>query len=199
MRSAGCVYNDIVDRDLDAQVERTRLRPLASGRVSLTGAWAAAGRAEPDRPRRAAPARAHRAARRAGQPRAGRRLSVHEADHLVAAGLARPGLLLGALVGWPAVTGEIERAGAAALRRLDLLGDRLRHDLRAAGPRGRRAGRGQILGAGARPACAARHRDLLSRSRCCSGRRRSARCGSNGSPCSRCCRWRCTCSGRSRR
>ncbi|HVL19963.1 MAG TPA: UbiA family prenyltransferase, partial [Amaricoccus sp.] len=39
MRSAGCVYNDIVDRDLDRQVERTRLRPLASGRVSLTGAW----------------------------------------------------------------------------------------------------------------------------------------------------------------
>ena len=40
MRSAGCVYNDIVDRDLDARVERTRLRPLASGRVSLKGAWA---------------------------------------------------------------------------------------------------------------------------------------------------------------
>ena len=39
MRSAGCVYNDIVDRDLDAKVERTRLRPLASGRVSLKGAW----------------------------------------------------------------------------------------------------------------------------------------------------------------
>ena len=39
MRSAGCVYNDIVDRDLDARVERTRLRPLASGRVSLAGAW----------------------------------------------------------------------------------------------------------------------------------------------------------------
>ncbi|HEY0085397.1 MAG TPA: 4-hydroxybenzoate octaprenyltransferase [Allosphingosinicella sp.] len=39
MRSAGCVYNDIVDRDLDARVERTRLRPLASGRVRLTGAW----------------------------------------------------------------------------------------------------------------------------------------------------------------
>ncbi|HMJ93938.1 MAG TPA: 4-hydroxybenzoate octaprenyltransferase, partial [Allosphingosinicella sp.] len=39
MRSAGCVYNDIVDRNLDARVERTRLRPLASGRVSLTGAW----------------------------------------------------------------------------------------------------------------------------------------------------------------
>lgn len=39
MRSAGCVYNDIVDRDLDAKVERTRLRPLASGRVSLRAAW----------------------------------------------------------------------------------------------------------------------------------------------------------------
>jgi 4-hydroxybenzoate polyprenyltransferase len=38
MRSAGCVYNDVVDRDLDRQVERTRLRPLASGRVSLASA-----------------------------------------------------------------------------------------------------------------------------------------------------------------
>ena len=42
MRSAGCVYNDIVDRDLDRHVERTRLRPLASGRTSLTAAWALA-------------------------------------------------------------------------------------------------------------------------------------------------------------
>ncbi|MDB5693209.1 MAG: 4-hydroxybenzoate octaprenyltransferase [Alphaproteobacteria bacterium] len=40
MRGAGCVYNDIVDRKLDAQVARTRLRPLASGWVSLAGAWA---------------------------------------------------------------------------------------------------------------------------------------------------------------
>ena len=39
MRSAGCVYNDIVDRDLDRKVERTRLRPLASGRVTLESAW----------------------------------------------------------------------------------------------------------------------------------------------------------------
>ncbi|MCM8557647.1 4-hydroxybenzoate octaprenyltransferase [Sphingomicrobium sediminis] len=39
MRSAGCAYNDIVDRDLDARVERTRNRPLASGRVSLKAAW----------------------------------------------------------------------------------------------------------------------------------------------------------------
>ena len=40
MRSAGCAYNDIVDRDLDRQVERTHLRPLASGRVPLRAARA---------------------------------------------------------------------------------------------------------------------------------------------------------------
>ena len=40
MRGAGCVYNDIVDRDLDARVARTRDRPLASGTVSLKAAWA---------------------------------------------------------------------------------------------------------------------------------------------------------------
>ena len=40
MRGAGCVYNDIVDRDLDARVARTRDRPLASGRVRLKAAWA---------------------------------------------------------------------------------------------------------------------------------------------------------------
>jgi 4-hydroxybenzoate polyprenyltransferase len=39
MRSAGCIYNDIVDRDLDRSVERTRLRPLASQRVALWAAW----------------------------------------------------------------------------------------------------------------------------------------------------------------
>ena len=39
MRSAGCAYNDIVDRELDRTVERTRLRPLASGRVTLRSAW----------------------------------------------------------------------------------------------------------------------------------------------------------------
>ena len=42
-RSAGCVYNDIVDRDLDRRVERTRLRPLASGRVSPRSAWVLIG------------------------------------------------------------------------------------------------------------------------------------------------------------
>ena len=40
MRGAGCVFNDIVDRDLDRKVARTRERPVASGRVSLALAWA---------------------------------------------------------------------------------------------------------------------------------------------------------------
>ena len=34
MRGAGCTYNDLIDRDLDAQVERTRMRPLPSGQVT---------------------------------------------------------------------------------------------------------------------------------------------------------------------
>ncbi len=39
MRGAGCVYNDIIDRDLDRQVARTRRRPLASGAISVRAAW----------------------------------------------------------------------------------------------------------------------------------------------------------------
>lgn len=39
MRGAGCVYNDIVDADLDRQVARTAQRPVASGRVSKRAAW----------------------------------------------------------------------------------------------------------------------------------------------------------------
>ncbi len=39
MRGAGCTYNDILDKDIDAQVERTRLRPLPSGAVSTKAAW----------------------------------------------------------------------------------------------------------------------------------------------------------------
>jgi 4-hydroxybenzoate polyprenyltransferase len=34
MRGAGCTYNDLVDRDIDAGVERTRMRPLPSGAVT---------------------------------------------------------------------------------------------------------------------------------------------------------------------
>jgi 4-hydroxybenzoate polyprenyltransferase len=38
MRGAGCTWNDIVDRKVDAQVERTRGRPLPSGEVTLRNA-----------------------------------------------------------------------------------------------------------------------------------------------------------------
>lgn len=40
MRGSGSTYNDIVDRDLDAKVARTRHRPVASGRVSVAAALA---------------------------------------------------------------------------------------------------------------------------------------------------------------
>lgn len=39
MRGAGCTYNDIVDRDIDAKVARTRGRPIPSGAVSAGQAW----------------------------------------------------------------------------------------------------------------------------------------------------------------
>jgi 4-hydroxybenzoate polyprenyltransferase len=38
MRAAGCIYNDVIDRDIDAQVARTRERPLPSGAVSVRSA-----------------------------------------------------------------------------------------------------------------------------------------------------------------
>jgi len=38
LHSAGCVWNDILDRDFDRQVERTKHRPIADGRVSVQGA-----------------------------------------------------------------------------------------------------------------------------------------------------------------
>ena len=40
MRGAGCTWNDLVDRDLDRLVERTRSRPIPSGEVSVQGARA---------------------------------------------------------------------------------------------------------------------------------------------------------------
>lgn len=38
MRGAGCTWNDILDRDIDGRVERTRSRPLPAGQVTLAGA-----------------------------------------------------------------------------------------------------------------------------------------------------------------
>jgi 4-hydroxybenzoate polyprenyltransferase len=38
MRAAGCAFNDVVDRDIDARVARTAQRPVASGQISVKGA-----------------------------------------------------------------------------------------------------------------------------------------------------------------
>ena len=35
MRSAGCIFNDIIDRNIDKKVERTKNRPIASGKISI--------------------------------------------------------------------------------------------------------------------------------------------------------------------
>ena len=40
MRSAGCVYNDIIDKKIDQNVRRTKFRQIASGKVSIRKAWA---------------------------------------------------------------------------------------------------------------------------------------------------------------
>jgi len=40
MRAAGCAFNDIVDRDFDAQVSRTAMRPIPAGQISVKQAWA---------------------------------------------------------------------------------------------------------------------------------------------------------------
>ena len=39
MRSAGCIYNDIIDKKIDQQVKRTKSRPVASNKVSILNAW----------------------------------------------------------------------------------------------------------------------------------------------------------------
>ena len=39
MRSAGCIFNDIVDKDIDRKVERTKQRPLASGKINIKQAF----------------------------------------------------------------------------------------------------------------------------------------------------------------
>ena len=35
MRSAGCIVNDIVDKDFDKKVKRTKERPIASGKITI--------------------------------------------------------------------------------------------------------------------------------------------------------------------
>ncbi len=91
----------------------------------------------PDRPRRPGSAQRDRRDHRPGQHRARRRLPVHEAHHLVAAGLARSRLFVGRS-GRLAGRSRVARlARLASLVRKHRLGDRLRHALRDPGHRGR--------------------------------------------------------------
>ena len=125
MRGAGCTWNDITDRDLDAKVERTRSRPLPAGQVSVKQALAflvllaLIGLAVLLQFNRFAimtgiASLHHR-----------RDLSLHETHHLVAAGRAGPGVLLGRADGICSDPGAHRSDRARALRRLDRLGDRL--------------------------------------------------------------------------
>ena len=95
MRGAGCTWNDITDRDLDARVERTRSRPIPAGQVSVTQAVVFLVAAGADRACGAAAVQPLRGRDRHRLAAHRRDLSVHEADHLVAADRARPRVLLG--------------------------------------------------------------------------------------------------------
>ena len=109
MRGAGCTWNDIVDRDLDGRVERTRSRPIPSGQVTV----AAAG----DISRAAGSARARGAAAVQSVHDPGRRLASLAVVAVypfmkritywpqIVLGLA---FSWGALMGWPATFAQLD-------------------------------------------------------------------------------------------
>ncbi|MBK8545426.1 MAG: UbiA family prenyltransferase [Caulobacteraceae bacterium] len=149
MRGAGCTYNDILDKDIDAKVERTRLRPLPSGAGDHKGRMDLALRAMRRRSDRVADAAAARANRLAHRNSARRALSADEAHHLVAASLARHRLFMGRPRRRRSLhlRNRHRPAGSLrALRRLHHVDHRLRHHLRAARSRGRRARRRPLHG-----------------------------------------------------
>ena len=141
MRGAGCTYNDIVDRDLDAEVARTRSRPIPSGRVSVRNA----------------------AVFLVLLALVGLLVLLQFNRFAVLVGVASlaivaiypfmkritdwPQLALGlafswgALMGWAAWYGRLDWPPAAPLCRRDPVDHRLRHDLRPSGQGGRRAHR----------------------------------------------------------
>ena len=96
MRGAGCTWNDIVDRDIDALVERTRSRPIPSGQVTVAAGggisrrcrrWSALSCCCSSTVSPSMTGIASLADRRD--------LSVHEAHHLLAADRARPRVFMG--------------------------------------------------------------------------------------------------------
>ena len=125
MRGAGCTWNDLVDRDLDAKVERTRSRPIPSGQVTVRQALVFL----------------------VLQALIGLAVLLQFNPFTIATGIAslatvaiypflkrvthwpQIGLGLafswGALMGWPAVFGRLDAAGLHFICGIDLLGDRL--------------------------------------------------------------------------
>ncbi len=168
MRSAGCVVNDLWDRDIDRMVARTAGRPLASGTLRPRQALVflavllLVGLAILLQLNRAGPGTGR------GVVAAGGAVSAGQAGDLVAA--AHDGLHL--RLRRAAGLRRRRRADGCglggAVRRGDPVGPGLRHDLRAPGPRGRCAGRGEIDRAAVRRADRAVPCGLLWRNgRCC--------------------------------
>ena len=103
MRGAGCTLNDIADRDFDAQVERTRSRPIPSGQVSVKAAFAFLALQALIGFLILIQFNAFTIWLGIASLVARRDLSFHEALHLLAAILPRPCLQLGRLIGWAAI------------------------------------------------------------------------------------------------
>ena len=152
MRGCGCTWNDIVDRNIDAQVARTRSRPIPSGQVSLTGAVVFLVLQALTGLDRAAAIQRFRNRHRHRLACDRRGLSLLQALHLLAADRARSGVFLGRADGMGGRFRPARSSRLPALCGIDRLGDRLRHHLRASGPRRRRAGRDEIDGTAVRRA-----------------------------------------------
>ena len=152
MRGAGCTWNDLTDRDIDAKVARTRSRPLPSGQVTRAAGGGLDGGAGAGRVRDPAELSAGGDRARGRLARARRRLSVRQAVHLVAAGVPRARLQLGRAARLGCACARPRRGAGAALCRRHRLDAVLRHDLRAPGPGGRRADRGEVDGTALRHA-----------------------------------------------
>jgi 4-hydroxybenzoate polyprenyltransferase len=134
MRGAGCTWNDIVDRDLDARVERTRSRPIRRS-SPVFGAAGFLSRSGIDRARGPAAVQSVTVGVRLASLAV---VAVYpsEADHVLAADRARPRVLVGCVDGMAGHVRAARSARLPALRRRDFLGDRHVPSM-PPGPRGR--------------------------------------------------------------
>ena len=152
MRGAGCTWNDILDRNFDARVARTRDRPLPAGEVTVLQAFAWF----------------------LAQLAIGAAILLSLDSYAIWVGAASlplvalyplakrvtlwPQFVLGlafnwgALLGWGRRSRRARRPGLRAVRRRRFLDARIRHDLRAPGSAGRPGGACRLLGARSRGA-----------------------------------------------